>query len=307
MAMEDRDAPAPRMTKAQLLAKVKEMKERGMTKAKKAELMAAIKMLPELARRRREQMKSAALGIEDIRAREPAEVMDVDVPEPKKRTRAEIMAMARARKAAKAAPAPAKAPTMIERIKNLPPELQNIIRKMAKPSYDKMVDDIVDKREEPRDDMDFGEAIEYYMDPLLKALGEGKGKFVSFGGSDYGGSGSALELVVAIVREVLKTIDVRNAVKIEQFNILPDDNQFRFVRGKKVPVEVAEQRYADFMMARLPPRMGEREEAPEFGIGIQTIVSKPTGDKEKAAEYMQMLVKPMKAVREAMNRVQFSD
>jgi hypothetical protein len=55
------------------------------------------------------------------------------------------MAMARARKAAKAAPAPAKAPTMIERIKNLPPELQNIIRKMAQPRFTKEIKQFVDR------------------------------------------------------------------------------------------------------------------------------------------------------------------
>jgi hypothetical protein len=110
MAMEDRDAPAPRprRTKEELMAAIKALKERGMTKEKKAALLAQLRRTFERARG---LMARETMQMEDRDAPGPMrdEVMDIVMPEPKKLTKAELMAMARARKAAKAAPAPAPA------------------------------------------------------------------------------------------------------------------------------------------------------------------------------------------------------
>ena len=102
MGAEDRDVPAPRprRTKEELMAAIKAIKERGMTKERKAKLMAEVRNIIEL---KKERMRRAAMGMQDIRDREPEEVLDVEIPEPRVYTKAELVARAKAMKAMKAA------------------------------------------------------------------------------------------------------------------------------------------------------------------------------------------------------------
>lgn len=160
----------------------------------------------------------------------------------------------------------------------------------------KIVDDYFDSSEEPNDDMWLSDAREY-IDKLIAELKKPKGgKFMAYGGSNYGGNGSAMGAVINIVKNVLKVVDTKNIVKIELQEVYQDNYAFKGDIKK----------YEKYVKARFPIEEDEGQSGvPEFFDEYTTTIKSMEGTEAEQLLYKQTLIKNLEETDNQIGMYEF--
>lgn len=231
------------------------------------------------------------------------------------KNKAQLLAMLYPSKSPAVAPAPAPAPAHSESAKHdifaknitkpVEEAMEHLIKEVhsekkiqpiiiRKTDISEIVNDFFEGSEEPNDDMTVYDAT-HYIDKLIKELKKSNGKFMAYGGSFYGGNGSAMEAIIDIVADVLAMVDKHHLIDIQKKDVYADDYEFGGDENK----------YDKYVKARLDIDEEMGQVVPEFFAEYTTSIKPMEGTDKEKLFYKNNLIKNLEEAQKQIQAYNF--